>query len=109
MRRLPLALGLLAVSQSNLPLGTGLNQPGNTFCLRDYASVFQVIPDLERVGFMGRGTFDFSATARATRSWVGRALKPITYFRSRFLRATLPERPDFILFLTAHWRHRRST
>ena len=55
------ALGLLAANQSNLPLGTGLNQPGNTFCHRDYASVFQVIPDLERIGFMSRGTFDFSA------------------------------------------------
>ena len=55
------ARGLFPVNQSALPSGTGANQPGNSYCFRDYASVFQVMPDLERIGFLGRGTYDFSA------------------------------------------------
>jgi iron complex outermembrane receptor protein len=55
------ARGLFPVNQSALPPGTGANQPGNTYCFRDYASVFQVMPDIERIGFLGRGTYDFSA------------------------------------------------
>jgi iron complex outermembrane receptor protein len=54
------ALGLLPVNQSALPVGTGANQPGNTWCARDFANVFSVLPDVERVGFLGRGTFDFT-------------------------------------------------
>ena len=53
-------LGLVPTNQSNLALGTGINQPGNTWCTRDYSNVFQVIPDQERIGFMGRGTYAFS-------------------------------------------------
>ncbi len=54
------ALGLLPVNQSNLPLGSGVNQPGNTWCVRDFANVLSITPDNERIGFLGRGTYDFT-------------------------------------------------
>ncbi|MEP6609044.1 MAG: TonB-dependent receptor [Burkholderiaceae bacterium] len=54
------ALGLLPVNQSALALGTGVNQPGNTWCSRDFANVFSVIPETERVGFLGKATVDFA-------------------------------------------------
>jgi iron complex outermembrane receptor protein len=57
--------GLLPTNQSNLALGTGINQPGNTWCPRDFASIFQVVPDQERIGFMGRGTYAFSEKVEA--------------------------------------------
>ena len=58
------ALGLLPVNQSALPLGTGANQPGNTWCTRDFANIFSVIPKTERIGFLGKGTVDFSPTVQ---------------------------------------------
>jgi iron complex outermembrane receptor protein len=54
------ARGLLPVGQSNQALGTGFNQPGNTWCVRDFANVFSVIPDSQRIGFLGKATFDFT-------------------------------------------------
>ena len=53
-------LGLFPVNQSALPLGTGANQPGNTWCVRDFANVFSVIPETERIGFLGKATVDFA-------------------------------------------------
>jgi iron complex outermembrane recepter protein len=55
------ALGLLPVNQSALPLGTGVNQAGNTWCVRDFANIFSVIPDSQRIGFLGRATMDFTS------------------------------------------------
>lgn len=37
-----------------------LNLPGNTFCTRDFNYAFTALPGAERVGFLSRGTFDFS-------------------------------------------------
>lgn len=54
------ALGLLTINQALAAPGAGLNQPGNTWCARDFANVFSVIPDSERAGILTRGTFDFT-------------------------------------------------
>jgi iron complex outermembrane receptor protein len=40
----------------------GFNQPGNTFCSKDFNYAFTALPETERYGFLGRGTYDFSAT-----------------------------------------------
>lgn len=55
------ALGLVRGTLSNLPPGTGINQPGNSFCVRDFANIWSVVPETERVGFLGRVTADFTA------------------------------------------------
>jgi iron complex outermembrane receptor protein len=41
--------------------GVGLNQPGNTWCSFDQNSQLSALPEQERFGFLGRGTFDFAA------------------------------------------------
>lgn len=60
-------LGLnAATGQPNPPpaLGTGLNQPGNTWCGTDINKVLSSLPGTERIGFLGRGLFDFTATTQ---------------------------------------------
>jgi iron complex outermembrane receptor protein len=52
------ALGLVQTNQLNRPLGSGINQPGNTFCVRDFADVFTVDPETDRVSFLGRATVE---------------------------------------------------
>jgi len=46
------------------PLGgagaTNLNQPGNTWCSIDVHNQLSAIPGTERIGFVGRGVFDFT-------------------------------------------------
>ncbi len=46
------------------PLGgagaTNLNQPGNTWCAIDIHNQLWAIPGTERIGFLGRGMFDFT-------------------------------------------------
>ena len=46
------------------PLGTGANQPGNTWCSRDINNVLAALPGTERIGFLGRGIFDFTSTTQ---------------------------------------------
>jgi iron complex outermembrane receptor protein len=58
------ALGLFSLSHLNRPLGEDLNQPGNTFCVRDFANAITVTPDNERIGFSGRGTLDLGRDVR---------------------------------------------
>lgn len=55
------ALGLLTINQALAAPGTGLNQPGNTWCARDFANIFSIIPDQDRVGLLTRATFDLTA------------------------------------------------
>lgn len=40
----------------------GFNLAGNTFCSKDFNYAFTAIPGTERVGFLGRGTAEFSAS-----------------------------------------------
>jgi iron complex outermembrane receptor protein len=47
------------------PLGAGFNQAGNTFCARDFSDIFSVVPETERIGFLGRATFSISNTMEA--------------------------------------------
>ncbi|MBK8324939.1 MAG: TonB-dependent receptor [Betaproteobacteria bacterium] len=55
------ARGLIAA-----PLGnTAFNIPGNTFCSKDFADQFTALPETERIGFLGRATFDISDKMRA--------------------------------------------
>lgn len=54
------ARGLFPVNQSAFPLGTSLNQPGNTWCARDFGDVFQLYPDSQRTSFLTRATYEFS-------------------------------------------------
>jgi iron complex outermembrane receptor protein len=50
------------------PLGgagaTNLNQPGNTWCSFDFNNQLSAIPGTERIGFLGRGVFDFTPTVQ---------------------------------------------
>ncbi len=46
------------------PLGTGANQPGNTWCAYDFASQLTALPETERIGFLGRALFDFTPTTQ---------------------------------------------
>ncbi len=50
------------------PLGgagaTNLNQPGNTWCSIDVNNQLSAIPGTERIGFLGRGVFDFTPTVQ---------------------------------------------
>lgn len=58
------ARGLVAPPNNNLALGSGLNQPGNTWCSFDFNSQFTALPGTERIGFLGRGIFDFSSSVQ---------------------------------------------
>ncbi len=49
----------------NGPLPAGWNQPGNTFCTRDFANIFTIIPKSERLSGMLRATAEISPTAEA--------------------------------------------
>jgi iron complex outermembrane receptor protein len=59
-------LGLNAQGQPNPPaaLGTGANLPGNTWCSFDFNKQVSALPEQERFGFLGRGTFDFTPTVQ---------------------------------------------
>jgi iron complex outermembrane receptor protein len=50
-----IAMGLLTASSP-------LNTPTNTFCMFDVNKQISALPGTERLGFLGRGTFEFSAT-----------------------------------------------
>jgi iron complex outermembrane receptor protein len=54
-----------AINRGLLLSTSTLNKPTNTFCSRDFSNVFTVIPETQRVGFLGRGTFDLSNTVQA--------------------------------------------
>lgn len=56
------ARGLVAPPNNNLALGTGVNQPGNTWCSFDFNSQFTALPATERIGFLTRGIVDFTPT-----------------------------------------------
>jgi iron complex outermembrane receptor protein len=51
-------IGLLAETSA-------LNTVGNTFCRRDLNSELSALPGTERLGFLGRGTFDISSNLQA--------------------------------------------
>ena len=42
------------------PGATNLNQPGNTWCSIDVHNQLSALPGTERIGFLARGTFDFT-------------------------------------------------
>jgi iron complex outermembrane receptor protein len=54
-----------AVSQGffngNGPLPATWNQPGNTFCTRDFANIFTVLPETDRIATLIRGTWQQSS------------------------------------------------
>ena len=54
------ARGLIAPPNNNLALGTGVNQPGNTWCGMEFNNQLSAIPGTERIGFLGRGVMDFT-------------------------------------------------
>jgi iron complex outermembrane receptor protein len=43
----------------------GFDQPGNTFCAKDFNYAFTALPETERFGFLGGGTIDFSSSTQA--------------------------------------------
>jgi len=53
-----------AVERGFMLPSNAMNQPGNTFCSKDFNYAFTGIPETERFGFLGRGTFDFSSTVQ---------------------------------------------
>lgn len=60
-------LGFIA-NQGQNPASAGVqafNLPGNTWCLVDINKVLSALPGTQRIGFMSRGTFDFSSTTQA--------------------------------------------
>lgn len=52
--------GLIAPPNNNLALGTGVNQPGNTWCSIDFNNQLTALPSTERISFLTRGIFDFT-------------------------------------------------
>lgn len=56
-----------AVARGLIQPGTNLalNLPGNTWCGYDINTELSALPEQERFGFLGRGTYDFSATTQA--------------------------------------------
>jgi len=58
--------GLVAAGLVQTPAaaGTGQNLPGNTWCSTDIASHLSALPGAERIGFLGKGTFEFSPTVQ---------------------------------------------
>ncbi|MBA2547989.1 MAG: TonB-dependent receptor [Burkholderiaceae bacterium] len=44
---------------------TNLNQPGNSWCSIDVNNQLSAIPGTERIGFLGRGVFDFTPSVQA--------------------------------------------
>ena len=59
------AAGLIAPPNNNLALGTGVNQPGNTWCTIDFNNQLSALPATERYGFLGRGIFDITPRVQA--------------------------------------------
>ena len=62
--------GILFDAQSAIAAGlltstSAQNLPGNTWCGYDVNSALSALPEQERFGFLGRGTYDFSATTQA--------------------------------------------
>jgi iron complex outermembrane recepter protein len=55
------ARGLILDSAAN----QAVNLPGNTWCGYDVNKALSALPEQERFGFLGRGTYDFSATTQA--------------------------------------------
>lgn len=53
-------LGLISPVLGN----TGFNQPTNTFCANTTTAGITVLPQTERIGFLGRGTFDISSATQ---------------------------------------------
>lgn len=53
--------GLLANSAAN----QAFNLPGNTWCSYDINSALSALPETQRIGFLGRGTFDITSTVQA--------------------------------------------
>ena len=40
------------------------NLPGNSWCAYDINSAISALPETQRIGFLGRGTYDFSSTVQ---------------------------------------------
>ena len=59
------AAGLIAPPNNNLAPGTGVNQPGNTWCTIDFNNQLTALPATERFGFLGRGIFDITPRVQA--------------------------------------------
>jgi iron complex outermembrane receptor protein len=55
------AAGLLLDTPTN---NTNFNLPGNSWCSYDINSALSALPGTERIGFLGRGAFDLSATTQ---------------------------------------------
>jgi len=52
--------GLIANTTANQVV----NLPGNTWCGYDINSALSALPETQRIGFLGRGTYDFSSTVQ---------------------------------------------
>ncbi len=62
-----LNLGFIA-TPGQAPTAAGVqafNLPGNSWCLVDINKVLSALPGTQRIGFMSRGTFEFSSTMQA--------------------------------------------
>jgi iron complex outermembrane receptor protein len=68
-------LGLISPVLGN----TGFNQPANTFCANNDTNGITALPQTERIGFLGRGTFDFSS---ATQAFVEAAYSKVDTFQT---------------------------
>lgn len=53
--------GLISGGAANAAPGTGFNLPLNTWCATDVNSVLTALPGTQRVGFLGRGTYELSS------------------------------------------------
>lgn len=53
--------GLISGAAAAAAPGTGQNLPGNTWCAFDFNSELTALPGTQRVGFLGRGTYELSS------------------------------------------------
>jgi iron complex outermembrane receptor protein len=57
--------GLVNAGLAGLAPPAAQNLPGNTWCTYDINSALSALPETQRIGFLGRGTYDISATMQA--------------------------------------------
>jgi iron complex outermembrane receptor protein len=69
-------------------LGTGLNQVGNSWCGYNINKALSALPESERIGFIGRGTFDLTPTMQAFGEFGYSRVENFQVFTSPFFAGT---------------------
>ena len=78
----------LGLGGAPAPLGTGVNQPGNTWCGYDINKALSALPEQERWGFLSRGTFDFTPTVQGFAEFAYSKVENFQVFTAPFFATT---------------------